>query len=852
VTPSQTDRHPEHDSLYGRARDGVAVLAPDWRIRYANASLLEILGLIGRPDAVERLWDALPGWEATPEAAALRRAMDERERVGFRVGRGRGAGRVWDVEAEPLADGGLRVRLHNATAQAEMEEIETLERQAREREAGALERERRALFAMLDTLPVGVVVADAPDGRITYLNSAAVEMAGRGEEELVAPHASEYVQRWSLYLPTGERFPEAEIPLVRALGGESVREVEVVVRRGDGSERTVLCSGVPLRGADGQVERGMVAFYDVTERLALERALVERTAEAEHAAANAAMRAEESRALREMGRALVSTLEPEHVLRLAGQNAMELLGARGSFVATPLDPGGRMRISPGLGLMETMDGTEAPLPGSATAQALESGTQLFNGLESLPAASPLREPLARAGVRNLLMVPMRAFGEALGVLGVVDRSGGFGAEDARLLEAFADSAALAVHNAGLYAAERRRNQVNRALLGAAEVLTSTLDPEEVMERIVILAEELVGAEGAGLSLLDGEEGEDVWMAVASGLLEPTRGVRNATAGSLTQAALQRGHPSVFSTGEGDHPSLAGLRRLGVEQYAVAPLLAGEERLGVLALVRGAAAPPFTSEELRALSMLGAQAALAVRNARLYGQAQQASRAKSDFLAMMSHELRTPLNALEGYAALLGDGIYGPLNEAQRTAVGRMRAAQAHLVELIDQVLDVAQVEAGTRRVLRAPVPLRPLVEEVAETLRGTAEVRGLALEVRAEEVGEVRTDPGMVRQILVNLVGNAIKFTKAGTVAVRLWRDGAEVALEVSDTGPGIPPELRERIFETFFQADPSTTRREGGVGLGLALSREFARLLGGDLTVRSEVGTGSTFVLRLPAAPGA
>jgi PAS domain S-box-containing protein len=849
VTHTTENHTQDPETLFDRARDGVAVLTPGWRIRYANASLLEILGLIGGSPSVERLWDALPGWEHTPEADLLRDSMERRTPAAFRIGRDRGGGRAWDVTTQPLPDGDLRVRLHNVTADAEREEVEARAREARDAYTAALERERSALFEILDTLPVGVAVAQAETGEIVYLNPAGVELGGRSREVLSAREVGEYTRRWNVFRPTGEPYPPEELPLARALGGETVAETEVVVRHPDGTERTLLVSGVPLRDAGGHVERGIIAFYDISERLVLERELVERTADAEHAAADASMRAEESRALREMGRALVSSLEPEHVLGLAGQNAMELLGARGSFVSIPAPDGESMRLSPALGLMAEMDGTAYPVAGSAAKLVLDHGTRLYNSMEDVPAGSSLLPAIRRMGVRNLLLVPMRAFGETLGVLGVVDRSGGFGAEDARLLEAFADSAALAVHNARLYAGERRRAEVNRALLRAAEVLTSTLDPDEVMERIVVLAEELIGADGAGLSLLVGEAGEEAWMAVASGLLEETRDVRRPAAGSLTEAALRRGRPSVFPVAKAaGHPSAAGLRRLGVGDYAVAPLLAGEEKLGVLGLVRREGKAPFSTEEMRTLAVLGTQAALAVRNARLYGEAQQASRAKSDFLAMMSHELRTPLNALEGYAGLLADDIYGPLNDGQRAALGRMRAAQRHLVQLIDQVLDVARVEAGMRRARMEPVPMAALVREICEALRGAAEGRGLALTVDAEEVGSVRTDAGMVRQVLANLLGNAVKFTATGGVSVRLRREAAEaVLLEVSDTGPGIAPELRERIFEPFFQVDPSTTRAQGGVGLGLALSREYARLLGGELTVRSRPGEGSTFSLRLP-----
>ncbi|HYW12577.1 MAG TPA: HAMP domain-containing sensor histidine kinase, partial [Longimicrobium sp.] len=299
-----------------------------------------------------------------------------------------------------------------------------------------------------------------------------------------------------------------------------------------------------------------------------------------------------------------------------------------------------------------------------------------------------------------------------------------------------------------------------------------------------------------------------------------------------------------------HPAVAWLRRLGVEHYAVCPLRTGDERLGMLGLVRGPGGPPFTVEELEILALLGDQAALAVRNARLYERAQAASEAKSGFLATMSHELRTPLNALEGYSSLLEEGIYGPVTEAQQGALARMRRARVHLMELIDQVLDVARVEAGTKRVQPEPVRLPALVRDVADALRGAADARGLTLAVQApdDDAPVVRTDPGMVRQILVNLVGNAIKFTaRGGSITVRLSASDDAVSLEVADTGEGIPPELHERVFEPFFQADSSTTRVEGGVGLGLALSREFAHLLGGDLTLLSAPGEGTAFTLRLP-----
>jgi signal transduction histidine kinase len=976
VTPTPDARRKENEARFGAARDGVGVLAPDWRIRYANASLLEILRLIGRGDAVETLWDALPAWEHSPEADRLREAMATGKPASFRVDGTRGNGRVWEVEAEPLPSGELRVRVRNVTAQAAAEDAERqalyanaslAEREARlsaivegapvgivlmdaadlhVREANdfyhqllegewrrpgaivghtpaefipdfepsglaaifagvrdtgqpfeiaefefhgfgrgttwfrwtlkpldpgggapryllllvveitgqvrarrAVEAERRALYDVLSTLPVGVLVAEAPSGRTVYLNPAGAALGGRTPEELSVDDVGEYTGRWRLYRPTGEPFDPDELPIARAVAGESTRDREVVVHLPGGVERTMLVSGVPLRDAWGAVDRGMVVFYDITERLALERALVERTRDAENAASEAALRAEESRALREIGRALVSEQEPDRVLRMAARAALELLGARGASVCMPRADGETFRVHPGVGTLEGMDGREFPMEGSVLQRVMvEDRSFFFNQLDELPGTSAVLPAAREAGLRNLLFVPMRAFGRPVGVLNAVDREGAFAAEHVRLLEALADSAALAVHNARLLAAERRRAEESRALLAAAEALTSTLDPDVVMERIAHIAAELAHADGAGLTMLAGEARDRTTMAAAVGVLAPLKGVGGAARGSLTEWVAEGGVPRLVRASEmPEHASAVLLRSLGAEHHALIPMRAGDDVVGVLGVARGPDEPAFGPEDVRVLALLADQAALAVRNARLYAAAQVASRAKTDFLAMMSHELRTPLNALEGYAALLEDGIYGPVTEEQVRALGRMRVARRHLMALIDQVLDLARVESGTRHVEMEPVNVAELVEQTAEALRGAADAKGIGLEVEPGDAGVVRTDAGMLRQVLTNLIGNATKFTERGRVSVRARRGGDRVLVEVSDTGPGIGAEHHERVFEAFYQVDPSTTRKEGGTGLGLALSREFARLLGGDLTVRSAPGEGSAFTLWLP-----
>jgi signal transduction histidine kinase len=282
---------------------------------------------------------------------------------------------------------------------------------------------------------------------------------------------------------------------------------------------------------------------------------------------------------------------------------------------------------------------------------------------------------------------------------------------------------------------------------------------------------------------------------------------------------------------------------------------------------------------------------------LYREVRDASRIKSEFLANVSHELRTPLNAIVGFVEMLRDGVYGELAPRQGQPVERIAASASHLRHLVDQVLDIAKMAAGRLEVHPEPVVLRPFVLNIVSELESLINEKGLTLSITiGTTLPRVRTDPTHLRQIIVNLVGNAVKYTASGGIAVRARLIGAVsparatdlstpvrtrrdsprpeeegslatiaalaarapradrpwLALQVSDTGIGIAPEDQERIFEEFEQvnAGPRGDSMRRGTGLGLAISRRLARLLGADLTVESELGHGSTFTLWLPVDP--
>ena len=304
-------------------------------------------------------------------------------------------------------------------------------------------------------------------------------------------------------------------------------------------------------------------------------------------------------------------------------------------------------------------------------------------------------------------------------------------------------------------------------------------------------------------------------------------------------------------------------------HIVAPLVVEGRAIGSLGITFDHPRPFDESDRTLALA-IAHQAAIALERARLFerervaraeaevarnaaedarARADEANRAKTRFLTTMSHELRTPLNAIAGYADLLSLGIYGPVNDAQSEALARITRSQRHLLGLIDDVLSFARIEAGRVALDLQVVPVASVFADVEALVAPQAAAKGLEMAFECDAATAVRADPEKLRQILLNLVSNAVKFTpSAGTIALGAASIDGTTTIRVRDSGIGIAADQYDRAFEPFVQLGRDLDSQQGGTGLGLSISRDLARLMGGDLTFESALGVGTEFVLTLPS----
>jgi GAF domain-containing protein len=483
-----------------------------------------------------------------------------------------------------------------------------------------------------------------------------------------------------------------------------------------------------------------------------------------------------------------------------------------------------------------------------------------------------RSVLKGEGPRRMLAVPMLREGSAAGVIVVAwSDPGPISVHHELLLKTFADQAVIAIENVRLFKELESRTEALSssvsqltALGEVGQAISSTLDLETVLKTIVTHAIRLTGLDGGSIYEYD-EVGEVFRLQAADDLapefLEAIRAspIRKGD-GTVGNTAVTLGPAQVPDIRDNSYQSTRKevLIRAGYRAILTVPLLREDHVIGALSVIRKTPGP-FAPEIVELLNTFATQSAMAIQNARLFReiaekgrQLEEASKHKSQFLASMSHELRTPLNALLGFNEMILGEVYGPVSEDMQPPLAQMQTSGKHLLRLINNVLDLAKIEAGRMELALSDYSVHDTVEAVRSTLRPLAAEKGI--ELLATVPGDIPLaygDSGRITQCLMNLAGNSLKFTKVGKVEISVAESGKKLTYRVADTGVGIPPDKMESLFTEFKQTDATIASEYGGTGLGLSISKKFVEMHGGRIWVESIPGQGSTFSFEIPLRAG-
>jgi signal transduction histidine kinase len=654
--------------------------------------------------------------------------------------------------------------------------------------------------AVLRQLPVGVLIAEAPGGRFVSVNERAEQIWGG---ELPWPTSiDEYSVLFTGHRSNGREYLSEEWPLARAvLHGEVVTDEEIEFRMPGGERRTMRMSAAPVLDADGTVLRAIALFHDITEQ-----------------------RQEERRRdfMIELGDELRVLDDAAAIMETAVVAAGEHLGVS-SVSYADIDPGERYAlvhaeyrngrvVSTGKYVLEDF--------GPQLVERLRRGEAVaLDDIASAREASP--DVFEGWGIRSLVAAPIVRQGRLAAIFAVlhtVPRH--WTRSDVALVEGVAARTYHAVESA----------RVEADLLRSREWLTLALR-----------------AGAAAIWEWDLRTGHIHWSGEQGALL----GVETTRRSLTFSRWLSLVHPDDRPAAREAGRRVATARDGDVEfEYRVA----------------GAQAPRWVTMRGRVMSdtrgvpyrVVGVAVDTTERKSselereQLLREARESSDAKSHFISVISHEFRTPLTAIIGYTDLLSTGVSGELSPTQSRQLDRIRTSAWHLTQMVDEILTFSRLEAGRETVTFDVTDAAALAREAIALVAPGAAARNLALACELPDcTAQVRTDSGKLRQVLLNLLGNAIKFTEKGGITLRLRTIDAHVEFSVIDTGVGIAPEDLEHVFERFWQGARSSTHLVAGAGLGLTVSRRIVDLLGGRLTVESVQGAGSTFSFRLPLSAG-
>ena len=455
-------------------------------------------------------------------------------------------------------------------------------------------------------------------------------------------------------------------------------------------------------------------------------------------------------------------------------------------------------------------------------------------------------------------------GETVGFVGIKEDENNRVLEDERsFLEAVAEQVSQALERTRLFEQTQKSAVELQTVARVSAASSSILDPIHLLQSVVDLAKNSFSLYHAHIYLLD-EIGENLVLAAGAGdigrkMVAEGWSIPVSKQSIVARAARSRQGQIVNNVRQETEFLPNPLLPNTLSEMAI-PMIVGNRLLGVFD-VQSDRIGYFTDDDLRTYATLASQTAIALQNAQLFAEQamtverlRELDHLKSSFMANMSHELRTPLNSILGFTQVILEGIDGPLTEFMEADLQLIEKNGKHLLNLINEVLDMAKIESGRLSLTFEPVDLRELLEDVLETTTPQAKDKNILLRLNDNSTDDlvILADQIRMRQILLNIIGNAIKFTETGSVTIYIRRQGDWVRVQVKDTGIGIPADKLETIFEAFTQVDTSTTRKVGGTGLGLPISRRLIEMHGGRLWAESTgvPGEGSTFHLNIPVHP--
>jgi PAS domain S-box-containing protein len=580
-------------------------------------------------------------------------------------------------------------------------------------------------------------------------------------------------------------------------------EIDVPLRAGD-DVLGVLVVESREPAAFGPVDREILTASAQHAGIALAR--IRLIDEQRRLASAERRRADERQALLDTITDLSGSLELSRLLDAVLTRAVTLLDAAGGELATYDDRTGELVIAANHNMVEDSRGTHLKVNEGAMGLVVKTGEQMM--IPDYQTWAGRAPQYARIDARAVVVAPLLMGHRAVGAINVwhEDPARTFSEADCRLLALFGQQAAIALENARLFAAAQRERQHFEVLVRNSPVAIVVLDIDHHVLSCNPAFEQLYGytqSEVIGANLDD---------------LITTPETRSQAVSYTVQAAQSRTVQGIGQRRRKDGSMV------DVEVLAV-PVIIDGVRTGMMGLYHD------VSELLSARQV-----------------AEAANSAKSQFLANMSHELRTPLNAIIGYSEMLEEDATDRGHDDYVPDLQKIRAAGRHLLALINDVLDLSKIEAGKLDLYLETFDLTTAITDVATTVDPLVTRRHNRLTVHcARDLGAIHSDLTRVRQVLLNLLSNASKFTENGVITLAAERQGAAVVLRVTDTGIGMTPEQMGRLFEPFSQAETTTSKKYGGTGLGLAITRRFCELMGGDVDVESEMGRGSTFTVRLP-----